>query len=164
MSYYERINVEHLDGSRIFHAPEDVRAEEEVAKIVASAWQCALYRFGALCPIDWYAVRFERMVAVLELKTRSHTVGTYPTVFLNVRKWLALQMASAGLGVPAIFVVKFIDRVLWVPVTQVDASNFRIGGCGQFVKARSDIEPVIEVDVAILKPLPNTERGARRDA
>jgi hypothetical protein len=153
MSYYERQNVVHLDGTRVFHKPEDDRAEHEVAAVLGAAWQCELRQFGALSPIDWYATRLGRMTGVLELKSRSHAFGTYPTVFLNVRKWLALQLASAGLGVPAIFVVKFTDGIAWAPLVTIDASAMRIGGCRELVKSRSDIEPVIDVPITILRTL-----------
>lgn len=153
MSYYERTNVVHLDGSHIFHKPEDQRAERDVAEQISAIWKCELHSFGSLSPIDWYAVRYGRMVGVLELKARGHTAETYPTVFLNVRKWLALSLATIGLHVPAIFVVKFIDKTCWTPLAEINASRVVIGGCARQVKAVNDIEPVIEVPITILRRL-----------
>jgi hypothetical protein len=150
-TYYKRENVVHLDGTRIFHKPEDERAEYDVANILAVAWKCELHQFGALCAVDWYATRFNRMIGVLELKSRAHPFGTYSTIFLNVRKWLALQLASVGLGVPAIFVVKFTDRIVWTSIAAIDARAMRIGGCRELVKSRSDIEPVIDVPIMLLR-------------
>jgi|SRR5215472_2472305 len=153
MSYYDRTNVVHLDGTRVFHKPEDSLAEREVAAVLEVAWKCQLRQFGALSALDWYALRFARMIGILELKSRTHALGDYPTVFLNVRKWLALQLASVGLGVPAIFVVKFTDWVAWAPLVEIDATAVRVGGCRTLVKSRSDIEPVIEVPITLLRPL-----------
>lgn len=152
-NYFNRENVIHLDGTRIFHTKEDVHDETEVSEALQQVWQCQLWRFGALSPIDWYATRLERVVGLLELKKRSHASGHYPTVFLNVRKWLALNMATVGLGVPSIFVVRFTDRLSWVPLNEIDASQVRLGGGIRRANARTDIEPVIEVPVSQFKTI-----------
>lgn len=153
MSYYERSNILHLDGTRVFATKEDREAEREVAALVEKAWNCELHQFGALSPIDWYAVRAGRMVGLLELKSRSHACGTYQTTWLVVRKWLALMLGSIAFGVPAIFVVKFTDRVMWIPLREINASRIVIGGCTRYVKAVSDINPMIEIPVEQLREL-----------
>jgi hypothetical protein len=156
MSYYQRNNIVHIDGTNVFRTQEDHDSEREIAARIEMAWKCQLHEFGALSPVDWYAVRFSRMIGVLELKVRSHNVITYPTVFLNVRKWLALSLASIGMGVPAIFVVKFCDDVRWITLANIDPRQFRIAGCQRLVKAKNDIEPVIEVPVAQFRPMRTT--------
>ena len=72
---------------------------------------------------------------------------------MNVRKWLALTMASVGFGVPSFFVVRFTDRVMFVNVAEVDASNQRVGGTKRLVKSHTDREPVIEVPLNDMKEL-----------
>lgn len=153
-SYYARKNVVHLDGTNVFQTHEDQENERLVATIIEGAWACELRSFGALSPIDWFAVRDGRVVGVLELKSRQHTSDKFATVFLNVRKWLALMLAEAGIGVPSIFAVKFTDKIMWVPVHDIEASRLRIGGCTRKVKSNSDVEPVIEVPVSIMRPFP----------
>lgn len=157
MSYYERSNVVHIDGTHIFRTQEDRDAEREVASQIEAAWHCELREFGALSPVDWYAVRMSRMIGVLELKARSHSVSAYATIFLNVRKWLALSLAQVGMGVPAVFVVKFSDDLRWIPLVDIDPQRLSIAGCRRLVKAKNDIEPIIEVPVNRLRPL----RGSR---
>ena len=151
--YYQRTTTQHLDGSPIFKTEQDEGNEREVAAIVESVWSCQLGSFGRLAVIDWYASRNERLVSLLELKTRTHDSLRYETVFLNVRKWLALTLGSIGLGVPALFVVKFTDGVRWINISEVDPSDSRIGGCARIVKSRNDREPVIEIPVAQMKVL-----------
>ncbi len=152
-AYYDRQRVEHADGTSVFQTDEDRRSERDVAVVLAGAWNCAIKPFGSLCQVDWYAERHGRMVGLLELKTRPHPSSKYPTVFLNVRKWIALSMASLGLGCPALFVVKLLDGVFWVPLSSIDATHSRIAGCMSIVKSHNDIEPIIEVKVAVLKRL-----------
>jgi hypothetical protein len=145
--YYERRSTEHTDGTRSFQTPADRAKERRVAEFLEKHWNCEIHSFGALAPIDWWASRHERVTAVIEIKSRSHPCGEYPTVFLNVRKWLALTLASVGLGVSALFVVKWQDCLGFVRVDEIDASKVRIGGCKRIVKSENDIEPVIEVPV-----------------
>jgi hypothetical protein len=159
VTYYERLSAEHLDGTPIFTSAADVASEGDVAVLMERAWSCDLHRFGLLCPVDWYATRAGRLVGVLELKTRTHAAATFPTVFLNVRKWLALSMAAWGLGVPALFVVRFTDGVRWCRVQDVNARVHRVAGCARRVKSASDVEPVIEVAVEAMTALPVTRES-----
>lgn len=136
-----------------FKTEEDERNEQEVAKIIEAAWSCECRSFGKVAPLDWFFVRNGDMVGVGELKTRSHSSNQYPTVYLNVRKWLALRLAETGLGVRAVFVVRWSDCAKWINVSEIDASRFIIGGCKRIVKSRNDIEPVIEVPIEAMKLL-----------
>jgi hypothetical protein len=152
-SYYERLAVPHLDGSPIFKSPNDERSETEVSALVERAWRCTLGSFGRLSAIDWYATRDGRLVGLIELKSRAHASGRYETVFLNVRKWLALSLASAGLGVPALFIVRFTDGVRYIPLSEIDARRITVGGLRSIVKSRNDVEPIIEVEVKAMRAL-----------
>lgn len=153
MSYYDRSQITHLDGTPIFQTAEDQASEAYVAEVLASKWRCQIQSFGALSPVDWFAARDGRLVGVLELKSRGHPAAKYPTVFLNVRKWLALSLASIGLGCPAIFVVRFSDSIRWIPLIDIDAGAQRIGGCSRLVKSGNDIEPVIDVPILGMRKL-----------
>lgn len=146
--YYGRAGATHLDGTPVFATAEDTRNEDEVAAVCEHVWRCRLHRFGQLAAVDWFATRDGRPVGVLELKSRTHPAGQYPTVFLNLRKWLALHLAAAGMGVPALFVVRFTDSIRWITLADVPAGAVRIGGTRRIVKSRSDVEPVIDVPVS----------------
>lgn len=139
----------HTDGTRILYAVTDTTAEEATRQQLETAWRCTLHPFGPLCAIDWYATRHGRLAAVLELKIRSHTRVTYPTLYLSVRKWLALTLASNGLGCPAFFVARFLDGIGYVRIGDVDASRHVIGG-RERQRTAYDTEPLIEVPVSQL--------------
>ncbi len=151
MSYYDRTATTHIDGSPVFKTPEDEAGEIEVAKILQDAWKCKLKTFGKLSAVDWFAERDGRLIGIVELKSRTHAADKYPTVFLNVRKWLALLLSAVGLGVPAVFVVRFTDSVRYIPVAEISPAGIKIGGCRTQVKATSDVEPVIEVLISDMK-------------
>jgi hypothetical protein len=160
ISYYQRQRITHLDGTSIFQNEVDRQNEEEIAALLSDTWQCQICPFGALTTVDWYALRHGRLVGVLELKSRSHEFSKYPTVFLNFRKWIALQIASIGHGCPGIFVVRFTDGVRWCPLSEIDARRMRIGGCTERVKSCNDIEPVIEVPFYVMKRLAGRPIGS----
>jgi len=65
------------------------------------------------------------------------------------------------MNVLAVFIASFTDnKVLWIPIAAVDATQHRMGGTLRIVKSRSDIEPVIDIPIASMrsvegdKPLP----------
>lgn len=130
--------------------PRDTDAENAVAAKLEAAWGCKLHRFAALHPIDFYAVKHDRMVAVVEIKSRKHASGTFPDVFLSVRKWTRLYEAAWMLDIRAFFVVQFTDGIRRIEVTDIDASKHKIGGCNK-VRSVSSQEPVILVDVKDMK-------------
>lgn len=153
MSYYHRPGATHLDGTPIFATAEDKAAESYAAEAIEAAWGCEVRSFGQLAPIDFFAVRDGRLVGVLEVKHRTHRLNDYPTAMLNVRKWLALLLASEGLRVPALYVHVWPDAAGWINVADVDPTKVRVGGCSQRVKSVSDVEPVILVPTSAFTPL-----------
>jgi hypothetical protein len=151
VSYYARKSGTASDGTPTFATASDTANEDTARAKLEAAWGCELRRFGHLAPIDWFAVKHGRLTGLVELKTRTHAVGRFPTVFLNLRKWLALTLGQAGTGARALFAVQWTDSLRWVPVAQIDASAIAIGGTMQIVKAASDIEPVIHVPVETMR-------------
>lgn len=150
MSYYERAGDRASDGTPTFATTHDEANENEVATLLQTTWNCEVHHFGRLAAIDWYATRHGRILSVLELKSRDHDTNRYHTVWLNLRKWLALMLVAQGFGVKPLFVVRFNDAVRWIDVRRVAGESLRIGGCRTRVKSISDIEPVIDVPVVAM--------------
>lgn len=147
-SFYDRKEATHLDGTPIFRNADDEKNEQTIADLLSTAWKCNVTSFGILSPIDWFAERDGRVIGLLELKSRTHDTAKHETVFLNVRKWLALSLGAIGMNVPSIYVVRFTDAVRWIEIASVDARNVKMGGCAKFWNSRSNIEPIIHVPVA----------------
>ncbi len=151
--YYDRVAATNTDGTPIFATSVDRQSEKEVAAILEKQWRVSLHKYPEICQIDWYASRDERLVALLELKSRSHALRDFPTVFLNFRKWIALTMGTIGMGVPSFFVARFTDGIRWIDIANVDARKHRIGGCRTQVKSSTDREIVIEVPLTEMREL-----------
>lgn len=148
--YYARIVSTFIDGSPIFKTEADEKNEREISEAISSNWGCECGSFGKLAPIDWYFVRDGRLVGIGELKTAGYVSTKYGNAILNVRKWLALSLASVGLGVPAVFVVRFEDGDFWVHLSDIDAKNTRVMGLKKVMKSRNDREPCILVPVSTM--------------
>ena len=157
--YYERASHANSDGTPLFAGNKDKQYEDETAEIIEQAWRCQIHKFGQLAPIDYYAIRDGRMVGLLELKSRSHAHGKYPTVFLNVRKWLALVMGAAGMAVPAMFIVRFTNGLYYIPVAEVDATKIIIGGPRRSSRATVTSSPLLRYQYLISKRFRGVNRS-----
>ncbi len=140
----------HTDGTPDRYTEADAESERAARAILERAWQCRIAPVGRMAQVDWFCLRHERPVAVCEVKTRSHASAKYDTVFLNVRKWLALMLLSFGMGVPAVFAVQFTDGIRWIDLAHVDPRRWKMGGCARVHTSHTDVEPVIEVPVAAM--------------
>lgn len=161
--FYER----KPDGTS-YKTAEDERNEKEAAKDLAEYFsqrgdgECEFHPFAKYDPLDWWVERNKHMVGVAELKCRSHASTTHGTVWLAVRKWLAMRLAECGFGVKAIFAVRFTDGLFYIPLYDVDASKHIWGGCGKnrAVNSQNTTEPMIEVPVADMRLVKKNENQA----
>lgn len=165
MNYYEREGYEHpVDRLTVFETPQDRVNEQDAVAFMEKEWDCRLLKFGRLTPVDRYILKDDHLQGVVEIKCRSHDFSQYPTVFLNLRKWLALTMGALGFGVPAFFIARWNDALGWVNLDDIDANtrNVRYMGCARKVKSDSDREPVILVPKTVFtmvyEPQPQPEQ------
>jgi hypothetical protein len=100
--------------------------------------------------VDCYAVRDERMTAVIEMKARTTAFGDYPTIILAMRKWLDLTRIGAAFGVPALFVVRFTDGLYMIDIAKVDPSKHKMGGNSRN-QSFNDYEPMIHIPTSQFK-------------
>jgi hypothetical protein len=155
MSYYDRTSTVNTDGTPVFATKEDTDSQIETARLIEKFLgpNLVVKEFGHLSQIDFFAERDGRAAALIEVKARSHESAKFSTVFLNVRKWLALQMGGLGMCVPAFFFARFTDCLMYIDVRDVDASNHTMGGTSRIVKSKSDREPVIEIPISSMTKL-----------
>src|SRR5262249_17831945 len=112
-----------------FETDQDRENAREVAAILADRWRCELCELGACAPVDWFACRERRMLAVLELKCRANrTSDSFPTTMLSLRKWMALTFASLALGCSPLFVVRFTDDIFFIDIRLLDTTNNCVTG------------------------------------
>ena len=140
------------DGTPVRILNSDRDGEEALAQRLGAAWDCEVRLFPRLSPVDGYAVRDNRIVAVLEFKSRGDLRwNQYDDVWLSWRKWQGLMMAGWGMACEALYVVEFGDRVGWVPVWEVPRGAV-MGGRGVPRRgAAADREPMLKVPGGMFK-------------
>lgn len=133
-----------------FATKSDREAEDLVKRTVEVAWGCELVHYPDFYPIDFYVPHKDNpkeLAALIEVKSRSVKSMTYPTVFLNARKYGNLIDRAQQLGIPSYFFIVYKDCIKYINVELVDGTYNEIGGCKQLVKARNDIEIVINIPI-----------------
>jgi hypothetical protein len=151
---HNRPRIVTIDGMPLFDSSEDRATEQEVAELLEAAWDCKLHSFGLLAPIDFFAVRNDRMVALIEVKGRTHPSHRFTTTWLNVGKYQKMLSYSICMDLPAIFVVKFTDGVFRVTLDEIDARRHAVRECkriNQDGPPSKYLEPVIEIPIAQLR-------------
>lgn len=154
--HYERAQTLNTDGTPLFCADSDKRAETLICSTLEQAWECTVHPYPRLSPVDFYLEKHGRVVGILEAKTRRCPSTEYPTVFLNFRKWTALRMAQLGAGVPALFVVHWTgdDVMRWARVDAIPVGvELRVAGAARRISNPCDFEPMIEVQIEGMRRL-----------
>jgi hypothetical protein len=135
------------------------------ARLIEKFWNCKVYTYPGLHPIDWYAVRDGKLVANMEFKRRHQDYDDYinagpdkriktPTMLLSYHKWLSLYMAAIASRVPGFFVAGLNDCLVYINVFDVRPHELRIdprGGRTRDKRRDNDIEPVIHVPITDMK-------------
>ena len=131
----------------------DREAEDMVKRSVEAAWGCKLHKYADFDPVDFWAEASDKTAAFIDVKSRSVKSTTYPTVFLNMRKWSKLLDMAVCTAVPAYFFIVYQDCIKYINVELVDARNHGIGGTRHRVKSENDIEPVVLIPIKEMETL-----------
>ena len=109
------------DGSPVLAEAGQRIVERALANTLEKAWSCGVCLFPRLSAVDGYAVRDERIEAVLEFKQRSELRDP---VWVSRRKIMALRWLGRGFSVygrrcRGLFVVECGVRIGWVDAEEV---------------------------------------------
>lgn len=130
---------------------EDTRRETEVASILERVWNCEVVRTSYLDGLDFWLVRNGTPEAVAELKNRLVKTTTYDEIFLSQHKWDALHRASEAHQIEALFIVNFTDELRYIRLSDIDATNLKVGGRADRTDAPNDREIMVMVPVSQMK-------------
>jgi len=140
-----------------FHSEDDEKNENLVGHLLEKPWRCvALRAVDPYSRVDWNFVRGKVVIAIGELKARTHPIDKYPTVFLSVSKYEALMDRKRELDVKAVFVVRFsCGTIRWIHADEIDNTKVRIAGRPPRPGSVHDQEPIIDVPIAQMRRLKN---------
>lgn len=133
-----------------YTSADDERNEDRLGARLGGVFNCEFRRFARYTPLDQWAMRDEQMVALAELKHRTHVYGAFPDTWLPLRKWLGLMLGQQGCGVPSIYAVEWHDGELgYANVCDIDPrGRIRIVRADNADGPRA-VEPVIEVPLDV---------------
>jgi hypothetical protein len=88
---------------------QDLAQELLVAEFLSHQWGCTLKKIteDRLFLADFAAVHNGRVAAFVEIRCRSCSRSTYPTIFLPLHKMLWADMVFNTTSVPYVYVVRF---------------------------------------------------------
>jgi len=135
-----------------YQTDEQKKAEDDFAREIGEAWRCDMRRLADYDRTDYYAVRGERVCAVLEVKVRERTRDAFPTAFVNLRKWDSLFAMSRAFGVPAFFALKFTDFSGYIGVDELAGRELVFKG-REDRGGTNDKQPAIVVPVGDYRPI-----------
>jgi hypothetical protein len=97
---------------------EDRRGEEMVTAVYADTVGCTYHMRPVASPWDADLLRAGRVRAVVEVKVRRITRGTYPTYKIDQRKIEDLLTEADRRGVQAVLLVRFTDGLCRLLLTR----------------------------------------------
>jgi len=125
------------------------RADERAtADVLEPVWHCKLRRLPPLSPVDYYAERDDRLVALVEIKCRERPLSAYPVVWIDAHKWWMMRDAAEGFHTRALFVVRCSDVILYCDLESVDGAP----GVRTWVGGRTDRNDANDRDLIVCIP------------
>lgn len=136
----------------IYQTAADKTEERRIAQQLATRWRCSAHEFPELSPIDWYLHRGPTLCALIEIKRKTRTFTQYPTVFLDVLKYWALQSSSLAFRAPGLFVVECTDGLFCADVRHVIGLSVSVVG-RRDRENPNDVRPAIAMPLRLFKPI-----------
>lgn len=134
-----------------YETKTDREKQYEVASELGARWNAEFQDLPHSYRIDYCAVRNEKIVAMVEVKIRSHFIQKYDTVMVSMSKWKELKQYEA-LGIPGIFAFRFADGIYHHRVKDYDAVP-QWGGRTNMTRDSADVEPVVHIPITAWKKL-----------
>jgi hypothetical protein len=134
-----------------YETASDQRNETEVISLVCRIWRCLARKAPKFYQNDYFLVRGDDVVAVVEIKCRENAHDKYSTYMLSAHKWMHGVAWEGSLKVPFLLVVQFTDGLYYCRPKECKRL-VRIGGRVDR-NDRADIEPVVHIPMDEFKPM-----------
>lgn len=106
----------------------DLANQRAVAKVLERAWNLRLAEFPEFHPVDYYAERSGRLVALVEIKCRARPFADYPVVWCDLHKFWRMTDAARGIHTRALFVVRCHTDIVFCDLAAIDGSTVIVDG------------------------------------
>lgn len=115
-----------------YETPADRAKEKAFADAMAGHLGVLLHQMARFSPIDFAAIdpTTNRVLGLVELKTRKNPSTRYPTFFLSSKKVTAARTFRHHLGLPVTLFVQWTDKVGELAIDEVLPAYYTIAGRG----------------------------------
>lgn len=127
-----------------YETSRDKERERAVAELISRSWVCDVAEAARYSPYDLELYRGRALKALVEIKTRSTTFGTYNDYFISEKKVLRCLAKAKRLGVPFFLCVEFADGVYYISGLDI--------GCSVAVKGRYDRADLYDLENVLSVP------------
>jgi hypothetical protein len=124
--------------------PEEVYLD----RLLYFIWGWQMKPLDPFAPFDRVAYKDERRKALVEYKSRYWGFGAYDKEWLNCKKFLTMMLYAARIGLPAYYILKYPDRVVYLANWEWRRSDWTIEMCERTAKPlgiKDDRQAVIEI-------------------
>lgn len=133
---------------RHYETEADLELERDVVRRCNALFKCEMFKLPIRYHLDYVALRGDKAVSWVEIKTRTYTAETlenYGGYLLSLGKWLSCEHLYRCTGLPITLVVKPIDALYYLVLTEFKHD-------GVFVRGRKDrndwqdVEPCVVIN------------------
>ncbi len=125
----------------------DKDREEAITRDICRAWSCKAGSLGRYSRVDRYLYNGDKLRCAIEIKARANRdSNTFPTVLLNLDKFMNLAYLEALTRLPAYYFVLFKDGLYYVDVRQVRNCPIVVRG-RKDRNLQNDVEPCYEIPI-----------------
>lgn len=126
------------------------RNEQKIQAILEKVWKITLRHTEPFAPADFYIIENDSIVGAIEIKTRSHKFGKYPTIWMSLRKYISLKNLNLK---DIYYVINYPNTVRYIKLDDIDSSKIVTSGRTDRVDAPNDIETLIEIPIYELREI-----------
>lgn len=129
--------------SRPFYESDIDRSNEAAAiAVLADLYECSYRKLPISYGLDYALVRPDNsLLAIAEVKCRSNSSQTYPTIFVSALKRMKALELRRALNIPTLFVPVYTDGIFLIDFKE-KPDSVTIGG-RKDRGDKADIEPMI---------------------
>ena len=122
--------------------------EAYLDRLLFFLWEWQMKPLDPFAPFDRVAYEGEKRRALVEYKSRYWSFEAYGKEWLNCKKFLTMMLYAARAGLPAYYILKYPDRVVYLANWEWRRSDWTITAIERTANARGledDRQAVIEI-------------------
>lgn len=136
-----------------YETQKDLDGEREIFAAMEAKWAVKVQKLPVSYRVDAALVKDGAIVGFAEVKDRKCSLSTFPTIFISLGKWQAMNDLYNDTGKFVYWVVRFTDALCAFMVAGEEAEDLRWGGRTVQQRDTADVEPMVHIETTRFTPL-----------